>query len=369
MKSEPRIAFVIDALPSLGGGEKVLFAALEAFPDAELFTLVYNKNIFFNTPLAGRTIKTSFIDRLPLAHRHHRLFLPLMPRAIEGFDLREYETIVSFSYAVAHGVQNFNGARHLSYTYTPMRYAWTDTNLNGTRTRKNPAIDLFLQTFRKWDQRAASRVHRFAAISQAVSQRIADAYQRRSTVIYPPVDVRRFKPAQNRENFYITVTRLVPHKRLDIVVQAFSQLELPLLIVGEGPELPRLQNMAKPNIRFLGHQSDEIVAELLGKARGFVCATEEDFGIAIVEAQAAGCPVIAYGRGGALETVIDGTTGIFFQEQSPTGLSEAVQKFERFHSNFHIPDLVHNSNRFDKERFILEFRDFICPSEPSKNRP
>jgi glycosyltransferase involved in cell wall biosynthesis len=359
MKSEPRIAFVIDALPSLGGGERVLFTALEAFPSAELFALVYNKNAFIGTPLARRKVQTAFIDRLPFAHTHHRMFLPLMPFAIEQFDLRDYETIVSFSYAVAHGAQNYNGARHVSYTYTPMRYAWTELNINGTRTRKHPILDGFMQAFREWDKKAAARVHQFATISKTVSQRIQHAYRREASVIYPPVEVERFAPALKRENFYITVTRLVAHKRVDILVQAFSQLNLPLLIIGDGPELPRLKNMAKSNIHFLGYQSDDKVAEYLGKARGFICATEEDFGIAIVEAQAAGCPVIAYGQGGALETVMDGITGIFFTEQSPECLMETVRRYEGLYSNFRISDLVQNSQKFEKRHFIHEFKEFV----------
>ena len=256
--------------------------------------------------------------------------------------------------------QNYNGARHLSYTYTPMRYAWLDLNINGTRTRKNPILDKFMQAFRKWDQRAAARVHQFATISQAVSKRIADAYQREARIIYPPVETERFKPALKRENYYITVTRLVAHKRVDMLVQAFSKLNLPLLVIGDGPELPRLKNMANSNVQFLGYQSDEKTAEYLGKARGFVCATEEDFGIAIVEAQAAGCPVIAYGQGGALETVIDGVTGIFFSEQSSESLIEALQRFERIHSSFHIPDLVKNSRKFERDNFINKFKEFVC---------
>jgi len=359
MKSNSRIAFVVDALPSIGGGEKVLFSALDAFPQAEIFTLVYNKKVFANTPLANRKIKTSFLDRIPLTHKHHRLFLPLMPYAIEQFDLRNYETIVSFSYAVSHGVRDFNSVRHISYTYTPMRYAWTDLNINGTRSHKNLLIDLCMKAFRKWDQRAASRVHQFAAISQAISKRIADAYQREAMIIYPPVEVDKFKPAPKREDFYITVTRLVAHKRLDIMIEAFSQLKHPLLIVGDGPELPRLRNIAGSNIHFLGHLPDEKVVELLGKSRGFVCATEEDFGIAIVEAQAAGCPVIAYAKGGALETVSDGVTGIHVPKQTPECFAEAVKRFECMHSDFHIPNMVKNSQRFDKEIFIQKFREFV----------
>lgn len=359
MKSNTRIAFVVDALPSLGGGEKVLFSALEAFPHAEIFTLVYNKKVFANTTLANRKIKTSFIDYVPLAHKHHRLFLPVMPYAIEQFDLRNYETIVSFSYAVSHGVRSFNGARHVSYTYTPMRYAWTDLNINGTHSHKNPLIDLFMKAFRKWDKSAASRVHQFAAISQAVSKRIADAYQRKAKIIYPPVEVGKFKPAQKREAFYITVTRLVAHKRLDIMIETFTQLKLPLLIIGDGPELPRLKNMATPNIHFLGHIPNEKVVELLGKARGFICTTEEDFGIAIVEAQAAGCPVIAYAKGGALETVIDGVTGIHVLEQSSECFVEAVNRFECMYSNFHTSNLIQNAQKFDKNIFIQKFGGFV----------
>jgi glycosyltransferase involved in cell wall biosynthesis len=362
MKSEPRIAFVIDALPSLGGGERVLFTALEAFPHADLFTLVYNKAAFTASPIAHHKVNTSFIDRLPLAHKQHRMFLPLMPFAIEQFNLRNYDTVVSFSYAVAHGAQNYNGARHVAYTYTPMRYAWTELNLNGTRSRKNLILDQFMRSFREWDKRAAARVHQFATISKAVSQRIQLAYQREASVIYPPVEIHRFKPAPKREAFYITVTRLVAHKRVDILVQAFSKLNLPLLIIGEGPELPRLKAMAGSNIQFLGYQSDENVAEYLGKARGFVCATEEDFGIAIVEAQAAGCPVIAYGQGGALETVLDEETGSFFDKQTLECLIDAIQRHEKIYSDFCTSELIKNSQRFAKANFIDEFKKFVCSS-------
>jgi len=359
MRSEPRVAFVIDSLPSLGGGEKVLFTALEIYPHADVFTLVYNREFFTKTPVADKRVGTSFINSLPFAHKHHRLFLPFMPTAIERFDLYTYDLIVCFSYAVAHGVMNHNGARHVSYTYTPMRYAWTDLNLNGTRTRKNPIVDLLMRSFRKWDRKAASRVDAFAAISQAVSRRIAEAYRRTAPVIYPPVDVERFHPNKQRENFYITVSRLVPHKRMDIIVQAFSRLNLPLLVIGEGTELTRLQTIAASNIKFLGYTSDEKVVELLGKARGFVCAAEEDFGIAIVEAQAAGCPVIAFGKGGALETVVDGGTGIFFPEQSVPSLIDALSRFENMVRSFDTNAITRNAQKFSKKRFKDEFQMFV----------
>ncbi|HET9906864.1 MAG TPA: glycosyltransferase [Anaerolineales bacterium] len=362
MKSNPRIAFVIDSLPSLGGAEKVLFTALEIYPQADIFTLIYNKEVFKSTPVAEREIKTSYLDRFPLAHRHHRMFLPLMPAAIERFNLQKYDLIVSFSYAVAHGVHNFNGARHVSYTYTPMRYAWTDINLDGTHTNRNIIVDKLLQAFCRWDRKAAARVHQFAAVSQAVSRRIQSAYQREAPVIYPPVEVDRFQPNGQREDYYVTVSRLVPHKRIDLLVEAFTELNLPLLIIGDGAELPRLRALAGSNIRFLGYQTDESVIELMSKARGFVCAAEEDFGIAIVEAQAAGCPVIVYGRGGALETVLDGTTGVLFSEQTKESLIEAILQFERIHSSFCVDDLVQQAKRFDKTRFIDRFVEFVEPT-------
>src|SRR6185436_4380179 len=205
--------------------------------------------LFIDTPIAQHDIRTSWLNDLPLAHRYHRLFLPLMPAAIERFDLHAYDFVVCFSYAVAHGVVNHNGARHVSYTYTPMRYAWTDLNLNGTHTRKNLILNGFMHAFRKWDREAASRVHAFASISQTISKRIAAAYQRAAPVIYPPVEVERFTPVHPREDYYMTVTRLVPHKRVDLIVEAFAKLNLPLIVVGDGPELTRLKRMATSNIQ------------------------------------------------------------------------------------------------------------------------
>lgn len=359
MNSNRRIAFVIDSLPSLGGGEKVLFTALQMYPDADVFTLLYNRPVFRKTPLAGRAVQTSFIDRLPFAYSHHRMFLPVMPFAIERMNLQEYDIVVCFSYAVAHAVRNYNGARHLAYMYTPMRYAWTDININGTQTRKNLILNGLMSAFRRWDRKAASRVHEFAAISHAVSSRIAAAYNREAPVIYPPVDIDRFCAEMRRENYYVTVSRLVPHKRLDVVVQTFSRLKLPLLVLGTGPELARLQKMAAPNIRFPGYLPDEDVAQILAKARGFICMAEEDFGIAIVEAQAAGCPVIAYGKSGALETVMDGVTGLHCAEQSVNSLMESVVEFERRFSDFRPEAIRQNAEGFSKTSFTEKFHKFV----------
>ena len=357
--SKPRIAFVLDTLPSIGGGEKVLFAALEAYPRAEIFTLIYNRKVFVNSPIANRNINTSWLDSLPFAHTHHRYLLPLMPYAIEQIELRDYDIVVSFNYAVANGARNHNAMRHVSYTHTPLRYAWTGININGKNTRRNPILDKYMRSFRAWDRGAASRVEAMATNSQTVRERIREAYQLEARVIHPPVEVNRFHPSPQRENYFITVTRLVPHKRVDLLVEAFNKLNLPLVIVGDGPELPRLQHMAKSNVKFLGFQSDDNVAELLGKARAFVCAAEEDFGIAIVEAQAAGCPVIAYGAGGALETVEDGVTGLFFGEQAEGSLIEALRRFEKIYPAFDAREIKKRAERFNKARFLDEFRGFV----------
>jgi glycosyltransferase involved in cell wall biosynthesis len=359
MTSKPRIAFVLDALPAVGGGEKTMFAALEVFPQADIFTLVYNRSAFTHTPIAKRRVFTSGLDRLPFAHRRHRLLLPLMPSAIERFDLCQYDVVVAFSYAVAHGVRLKSGAHHLCYMYTPMRYAWSDLNLDGTHSRKNPLLDRAMKEFRKWDQSAARRVHEFAAISNEVAGRIQSAYQRQAQVIYPPVEVDRFSARGQRGDYYVTLSRLVPHKRIDVVIEAFSHLKLPLKIIGDGPDRSRLQNRATPNIEFLGYQSEESVARLLGSARGFVCAAEEDFGIAMVEAQAAGCPVIGYKGGGALETILEGETGLFFSEQSAGSLIEAVQRFQDAVNCFRVEAMVDNARRFSKERFQSSFQQFV----------
>jgi glycosyltransferase involved in cell wall biosynthesis len=359
MSSKPRIAFVVDALPAMGGGEKTLFAALELFPQADIFTLVYNTSAFKNTPIAEKGIITSYLDKLPFAQTHHRFLLPLMPSAIEQFDLCKYDIVVSFSYAVAHGVRVNNGTRHISYTYTPMRYAWSDINIDGTHSRKNPMLNLVMENFRTWDKAAASRVHEFAAISRGIAERIQSAYQRDSHVIYPPVEVERFHPNGHHGDYFVTLSRLVAHKRIDLIIEAFSRLQYPLKIIGEGPERKKLQKLAAPNIEFLGYQSDEVVAQLVSHARGFVCAAEEDFGIAIVEAQAAGCPVIAYKAGGALETVIDGTTGLFFEEQSAAGLIDAINRFNDLAHCFRHNDMMDHAQRFSKEHFRKSFQEFV----------
>ena len=364
MTGTPRLAFVHDWLTTWGGAEQVLAAALEVYPEAPVYTLIYRPEVFRNSVIGRHEIRTSFLDRMPFARSRHRAYLPLMPLAVEQFDLREFDVIVSISHAVAHGVLPQPGQLHINYICIPIRYAWhlhhdylAQSGLR--RGLKSIAARVLLHYVRLWDQLASDRVDHFVAISRWVARNVWRAYRRPADVIYPPVDVDRFEALSPREDYYITVSRLVPYKRVDLVVQAFARLGRRLVVVGDGPELPRLRAMAGENVRLAGWQSDESLRELLGRARAFVYAAEEDFGISPVEAQAAGCPVIAYGRGGASETVIDGKTGILYREQSVEALMRAVREFEQAPDRFRVEDLRLNAERFSRERFVREFRAYV----------
>jgi len=356
MSLNSKVAIVVDALSILGGSEKVLMAALELFPEAPIYTLLYNRDIFAHTPLAYRKVISSFIERLPFAYTHYRKYLPLMPYAIQHFDLSDYDTILSLSYAVAHGVKVHPGQKHFSYTYTPMRYAWRNFGLDGL-PRKSTGMDRLFRPFRAWDLGAARSVDQFAAVSNWIANLVNLTYQQDARVIYPPVDVERFSPGLERGDYYITVSRLVPHKRVGLIVDAFSSLGLPLLVVGEGEERQHLERRAKDNIHFLGFQSDATVNDLLNRARAFVSASEEDFGIAMVEAQAAGCPVIAYGKGGAPEIVVENQTGLFFDQPRSDSLVNAIERFLPLRLSSH--ECAANAARFNKQRFLSEIASFV----------
>jgi glycosyltransferase involved in cell wall biosynthesis len=353
-----KVALVVDALAGIGGAEKVLMSAMELVPEAPIYTLIYNRKAFQGTPIAARQVITSFIEKLPGGSRHYRKYLPLLPRAIEQFDLSKFDLILSFSYAVAHGVRLQNGQKHLSYTFTPMRYAWRNFGLNGIQQATHPWTNLLLEPFRRWDSSAVAHVERFAAVSRWISDWVCRAYQRESTVIYPPVSLERFSPELERDEYFITINRLVSHKRVDLMVQAFNQLHLPLLVIGEGPERQKLERMAEPNVQFLGYLPDEALAKLLSRARAYICAGEEDFGISMIEAQAAGCPVIAYRKGGALETVLEGQTGLFFNEPCFESLVEAVVFFSKRTSQFNPIQIAASVQRFNDKRFLREFAVF-----------
>ncbi|MCG6658031.1 glycosyltransferase [Halomonas campisalis] len=337
-----RIAIVHDWLVVSGGAEKVLDALLQAFPGAEVFTLVDFLPQAHRGRLDKHRVHTSLIQRMPLARRYYRHYLPLMPYAIEQFDLRDFDLVISSSHCVAKGVITHSGQRHLCYCHTPMRYAWDmkEAYLVDAHFRLPGMEALVRRTLgrlRQWDHFTASQVDRFVANSANVSRRIAKYYGRGASVIHPPVDLDAFTPNDGaREDYYLAASRLVAYKRLDLIIRAFRDMpERRLKVVGDGPERGRLAALARgcPNIELLGFQPDPALRELMARARGFVFAADEDFGIMPLEAQACGTPVIAYGRGGALETVRETpdaqATGLFFHQQSAASLSEALARFEQ----------------------------------------
>ncbi|MDE3090601.1 MAG: glycosyltransferase [Chloroflexota bacterium] len=326
--ASPKVALVASWLNQYGGAERVLEVAHDLFPDAPVFTSTYWHAAM---PAAYRTwdIRVSYLDRIPLGNQ--RLLLPLYPSAFESLDLRGYATILSITSAFAHGVRVPSGARHICYCLTPARFLWNYADyVERERIGRLPraALPLFIGSLRAWDRRAAERVTRFIAISEKVRERIARYYQRESTIIYPPVDVDRFSISNARGDYFLILSRLVPYKRIDLAVQAFNQLGLPLVIAGDGRDRARLEEMAQPNVRFVGRLSDDDTRDLLARCRAFVFPGEEDFGITPLEANACGRPVIAFAGGGALETTVAGVTGEFFREPKVESLADVVRAFD-----------------------------------------
>jgi glycosyltransferase involved in cell wall biosynthesis len=345
-----RVALVHDWLTGMRGGERVLEQLIELVPGAELFTLLHARGRV-SPRIEALRIHTSWLNRLPGSHHWYRRALPFLPRAMECFDLRGFDLVLSSSHCVAKGVPVPPGVPHICYCHTPMRYLYDQQSayLRGASPVTRAGFALVRKRLQRWDERTAGAVTHFIANSQHVAARIGRLYGRAASVVHPPVDVERFEAALPRDDYYMTVSALVPYKRVDLVVQAFNQLGRRLLVVGSGPERTRLQQMARPNVEFSGWIEDEGVAALLARARGFVFAGQEDFGIALVEAQAAGAPVIAYGSGGALETVKAGETGIYFHEQRVDAVMQAVQEAEQ--RSFNPAALRLHALRFRPARF------------------
>jgi glycosyltransferase involved in cell wall biosynthesis len=366
--ADAKVAIVFEWFQRFGGVERVIAGMREAFPGGDLFALVHDPDSLAETPLGGEAVRTSFIQRLPWSRERYRFYLPLMPLAVEQFDLRPYDLVLSSSHTVAKGVLTRADQLHVSYTHTPVRYAWdlyldylSGSGLEGGA--RGWLARLVLHYLRLWDASASTRVDAYLANSSYVARRIEKLYRRPARVVYPPVDVARYRPGSRREEFFVTVSRLVPYKRLDLIVDAFTRMGKPLVIIGDGPDQARLQREAGPSVKLLGYQPDEVVADHLQRARAFVFAADEDFGIAPVEAQAAGCPVVAYGKGGALETVVGwpapGATGVFFDSQTPEALGAAVSLFEAHEDAFEPGACRRNAERFGRERFRQEFRNTV----------
>ncbi|HKZ04918.1 MAG TPA: glycosyltransferase [Methylomirabilota bacterium] len=330
-----RVALVHDWLTGMRGGERCLEVFCELFPGADLYTLLHVPGSV-SPVIEGRRIVTSFIQRLPDAARRYRSYLPLFPAAIGRFDLSGYDLVLSSSHAVAKGVRAPRGALHVCYCFTPMRYVWDlyDDYFGaraGVLTRL--AMPPVAAALRRWDRRTAAGVHHFVGISRFIADRIRRCYGRDADVIYPPVDVARFRIEEKPDDYYLVVSALAPYKRVDLAVAAATRLGRRLLVVGTGPEEERLRAAAGPTVEFLGWRSDAQVADLYARCRALLFPTVEDFGITPLEAMAAGRPVIALGQGGALETVVPPggaapPTGLLFATQSVEALVEAVRRFE-----------------------------------------
>ena len=355
-----RVALVHDWLTGMRGGEKCLEVLIELFPDAPLYSLLHVTGTM--SPLIeSRKIHTSFIQRLPSIEKNYRRYLPLFPFAIESFDLSAYDLIISTSHCVAKGAIPSSKALHLCYCFTPMRYVYEmygeyfGKGQAGVATRV--AMKLAAPWLRRWDKRAANRVDHYVAISEHVRKRIERHYHRQADVIFPPVDIELFQLSKEEHGYYLIVSALVPYKKVDLAVQAFNRSGSRLVVVGKGPDEKKLRQMAKPNVEFVGWKSDEDLARLYTGCTALIFPGEEDFGIVPLEAMACGKPVIAYGIGGALETVQEGISGLFFYDQTVDALEKAIAKAAAIRFS---PEQIRNrALQFSREIFKDTLREFI----------
>jgi len=355
-----KIAIAHDWLNQMGGAENVLEIMVGMFPDAPVFTTIYAPDLM---PVEYQSwdIRPSWLNRAPGIHRHHQPYLPLYPAAVRSLDLRDYDLVLSNKSGFIHGLKTRPGQTHLCYCLAPTRYVW-DYQGYAQREQLGGFNDLLLKpviaALRRWDYRAAQRVDHFCAISTDIQGRIKKFYHRDAAIIAPPVNTERFKPVSNpTEDYYFIVSRLIPYKRIDLAVQAFTQLGKRLIIAGDGRDREMLEAMAGPAVEFRGRLPWDDVVKLMANSRAFIFPGYEDFGITPVEAQAAGRPVIAFAAGGALDTVIEGETGVFFPRQSVDSLIEAVHRLEA--RSFDPQRIRQNAERFSVDRFKRELGEWI----------
>ncbi len=370
-KIQPRIAIVHEWLTGMRGGEKCVEALCEVFPDATLYALVHVKGSVSPT-IERMPIRTSFIQHLPFSKRHYRYYLPLFPLAIESFDLSEFDIVISSNHAVAKGVKTNPGTLHICYCHTPMRYIW---NLHSEYFGKDRAglltrlgMKMFLNYLQRWDVRTALNPHYFIANSRNVQQRIKNVYTRESVVIYPPVDTALFQLSKIPGEYFLIVSAFVPYKRIDLAIEAFNICGDKLLIVGDGPENARMRSLAKSNIEFHGWQPDEELKKYYARCTALVFPGEEDFGIVPLEAMASGKPVIAFAKGGALETVMNGEklkTGILFKEQTIESLVDAIRRCKE--TTFSPDRLREHAVSFDKEVYKRKMQKYVSEKWTSIN--
>ena len=364
-----KIAIVHDWFTTPGGSEKVIEQLLKAFPNAGLFSLVdvlpENERAF----LGGVEVRTTFLQKLPfIDHKNYRAILPFMPLAIEQIDLTGYDIVISNCHAVSKGVITGSEQLHISYVHNPLRYAWDMQseylNQSGMNGLKNAIARIVLHYVRNWDIIAGCRPDIIVANSGFIAKRIRKIYRRESLVIYPPVNTDYFMPDGNREDFYFTASRFVPYKRIDLIADAFRNMpDKKLVIIGDGPELPRIKPLLGKNVVWLGYQPTDVLREHLRRCRAFIFAAKEDFGIMPLEAQACGAPVIAFGEGGAKETVCGQgnahPTGLFFHNQTTDSLQAAVIEFETLSQVIQANDCRANAERFSNQRFRDEFQNLV----------
>lgn len=355
-----KVALIHDWFPVRRGGEKVFEVFAEIFPKATIYSLFHFKGSQVED-LEKRGIRTSFIQNLPCLKSRFRHYLPLFPMAVESFNLQEYDLVISSSHCVAKGAIPRPDALHISYIYSPVRYAWNQFYSYFPPERLGVfsrfLIPPVIHYLRMWDVAASSRVDHFAAISRAVAHRVFKYYRRSADVIHPPVDTDYFVPGTHQEDYFLIVSALVPYKRIDLAVDAFNRTGLPLKVVGQGPDYKRLKKSAKANVELLGFLRDEDLRTLYQGARALIMPGEEDFGINVLESQACGVPVIALGKGGALDTVISGETGVFFEESTTASLCGALDKFQDI--EFNKETLRANALSFSREGFKEKIRDYF----------
>lgn len=367
-KLSMKTAIVCDWLVAVGGAEKFLGHLLQCYPDADLFAVVDFVDPDKRQFLRNKPIKTTFIQKLPFAKTRYRSYLPFMPYAIEQLDLAAYDLVISSSHAVAKGVITGPDQVHISYVHSPMRYAWDlqhhylretglDKKLSGAIAR------FFLHKLRLWDLRSAHGVDHFVANSNFIARRIKKTYRREVDVIYPPIELAQFTPYYQKEEFYLAASRLVPYKRIDLIVESFQAMpDKKLIVIGDGPDREKIKNKAGTNVEMLGYQPDNVLIDHLQRAKALIFAAEEDFGLIPLEAQACGTPVIAYGKGGALETV-RGTgphsTGLFFPEQTTGAICQAIATFEANQACFTVDNCAANAARFAPEQFREKFMRYV----------
>lgn len=364
-----KVAIVHEWFVTYAGSEKVVEQLLNIFPEADLFAVVDFLDKDKRGFIKNKPVTTTFIQKLPKAKKMYQKYLPLMPLAIEQLDVTGYDLVISSAHCVAKGIITSPNQIHISYVHSPIRYAWDlqhqylkEAGLN--KGVKGLIAKLILHYMRIWDYRTSNNVDYFIANSNFIAKRIWKCYRRKADVIYPPVDVDAFELCEQKEDFYLTASRMVPYKKMDLIVEAFSKMpDKKLIVIGDGPDFAKIKARAGKNVTLMGYQLFDVLKDHMQRAKAFVFAAEEDFGITPVEAQACGTPVIAFGKGGALETVVglenENPTGVFFKEQTVESICEAVDEFEKYKNIFFPKSCRKNAERFSTERFLEEIKNYV----------